>query len=106
MSANEYFVQQQGKPLMKFYVPGTYKITYVKPGGRIILESQLRLFAIERDVMADDWRLFFSARPRSGTQEFMLKQLRTIERVPFDAYMYINWDPRKPGKPESWPHKR
>ncbi len=85
-----------------------YRIQYKKPGGRITLEAQLRLFEVSRNTGNPEGKyvLYFSARPRFGTQDFKAEEILSIERVPDDALVYINHDPRK-GKPkEAWPYKR
>jgi hypothetical protein len=83
-----------------------YKVTYTKPGGRITLESQMKLFSIDRGNIAELDIFYFSARPRLGTQTFKRFDILTIERVPDDAPVYVNHDPRK-GKPkETWRYER
>jgi hypothetical protein len=77
-----------------------YRIRFIKPGGRIELESQMKLFAIAGDT------LFFSARPRFGTQDIKRSSLTSIVPVSGPEVVYINWDPRKPGRPESWRYER
>lgn len=84
---------------------GMYRIQFVNPGGRITLESQMRMFGMRRDPYVGEV-LMFSARPRFGTQEIARNKLTSIERVPDDAEVYLNWDPRKKGKPVSWKYER
>jgi hypothetical protein len=82
-------------------MPGMYRIQFIKPGGRIRLESQMLLFA------RYGGNLYFSARPTFGTQDFPADKILSITRMPDDAEVYVNWDPRKTDqKPISWKHKR
>lgn len=87
-------------------IPGMYKIQYTKPGGRITLEAQLLLFEVSRNVDNKRHTLYFSARPKFGTQDFKAEEILSIERVPDDALIYINHDPRKARVRESWPYER
>lgn len=87
------------------HVGQMYRIRYVKPGGRITLESQMKLISINHSPVEGD-KLIFSARPRFGTQELRRDQLTMIKQVPIDSKVYVNWDPRKTGQPDSWPYER
>jgi hypothetical protein len=86
-------------------IPGMYRVRFIKPGGRIELESQMRLFARHTDPY-EGQKLQFSCRPRFGTVEFRADQILSMYRMPDDAEVYVNWDPRKPGKPQSWKYER
>jgi hypothetical protein len=84
---------------------GMYRIQFTKPGGRITLESQMRLFDRSTDPIRG-LTLWFSARPRFGTTTFAAREIASMYRVPDDAEVYVNWDPRKQGKPQSWKYER
>lgn len=84
-------------------VPGMYRIQYIKPGGRITLESQMLLFS--RHISEHGTTLYFSARPTYGTQDFRADNILSMIKVDSDQ-VYVNWDPRKNGKPVSWRYVR
>lgn len=85
-------------------IPGMYRIRYIKPGGRIELESCMRLTS-RRVEPFEGPTLQFSARPRLGTQQFRSGQILSMFRVPDDADIYVNHDPRK-GNPKGWRYER
>lgn len=78
-----------------------YRITFTKPGGRITLESQMKLIAINESKLSGR-TLVFSARPRFGTQEVPESMIEKIELVPPDAYVYVNHDRRKGEPKDTW----
>lgn len=88
--------------------PGMYRITYQRPGGRVILTSQMLLFAVEKDQF-EGVRYLFSARPRFGTQTFRKSSILTMERLPDDAEVFVSWDARNGPRPAArnrWKHER
>lgn len=87
-------------------IPANYKIRYLKPGGRITLEAVLRLFEVSTNADNHRVTLYFSARPRFGTQDFKADELLSIERVSDYARIYINHDPRKGEPKDTWAYER
>jgi len=93
------------KPAEATY-PGMYRIQFIKPGGRITMESQMFLFAMHHSDHEGEI-LLFSARPVFGTQDMRASMITSMIRVDDDAEVYVNWDPRKTNqKPISWRHVR
>lgn len=86
-------------------IPGTYRIRYRKPGGRIELESQMRLFSRDHNPL-DGYVLLFSARPRFGTTVFKESDIISMYRVADNALIYVNHDPRKGEPREVWRYER